>query len=82
MQADIKTGMADQTVRAPAPRRSDPGLGGKRTRGFPRLMLEDKVVRAAEKPFSGTPHGMVEEALQAPGGRRRRPSRAFFAPYA
>jgi hypothetical protein len=58
-----------------------PALGGGRSRSFPRRTLEDKAVWNATKPFSDTPRGMVEEALQASGSRRRRPSRAFFAPY-
>jgi hypothetical protein len=81
MQPDAKTGMADETVRAPVPRFPTSDLRGRR-RGFPRHTFGDRVVRAVAKPPSETPRGMVEEALQASGGRRRRPSRAFFAPYA
>ena len=31
---------------------------------------------------SGTPQGKVDRPIQASGGRRRRPSRAFFVPLA
>src|SRR5262245_38770242 len=47
------------------------------SRGFPRHTLEEKVMQAAAKPLLRYPVRLVEEALQAPGGRRRRPSRAF-----
>ena len=79
MQFDTKTGMADR----PSERRCRKlrlRTWRGRGRGFPRHTLEDKVVRIAAKPLSDTPRGMVEEALQAPGGRRRRPSRASLRP--
>ena len=36
----------------------------------------------AAKSSLRDPAGLVERPIQAPGGRRRRPSRAFFAPHA
>ena len=82
MQSDTKTGMADR----PSERRRlgapTPDLAGTRAEDFPRRTLEDKVVRSAAKSFLRYPARHGGEALQASGGRRRRPSRAFFAPNA
>jgi hypothetical protein len=47
----------------------------------PRLWAEQGA-RARRSRASDTPRGMVERPIQAPGGRRRRPSRAFFVPFA
>jgi hypothetical protein len=38
--------------------------------------------RVRRSRASETPRGMVERPIQAPGGRRRRPGRASFAPHA
>ena len=53
-----------------------------RSRGLPRRTLEDKGVRTGAKSFLRYPARHGGQAGQASGGRRRRPSRAFFAPRA
>ena len=80
-QSDTSPGMADR----PSERRclgiptSD--LAGKEP-GTPSTHARGQGGRDAAKSFLRYPAGQGGQAGQAPGGRRRRPSRAFFAPNA
>src|SRR5262245_9868351 len=55
-----------------------PDLTGKEP-GLPSTYARGQGGADAAKLFSDTPQGMVAWVGQAPGGRRRRPSRALFA---